>query len=448
MPTTSWRTIRDEISEEFGFVGFDTTTAIAANQLVVSTSLQSRFVYDDFFIDWWAMAATGASSGTVSDVNVGKIRHVNDYAATTGTLTVAGPALTAATGNTEMKLYRVHPDDLRRYFNRARQDLFPSIALQRDHQTIVTGQIQQTYTLPSTLRRGPTRIYIGKRPTASTVAENEVTDPGFENWTDSTTPASWTLSGTGASVTQEEETTNPKNYMVLDDASSARVLAASSNAATLLQNVTPSVGVEGVEANFSIWVYCMTSGRVSARCGSTDGSTHGGTGWELLTSTENTGTGLSQFITVGISVSAGAVLIAYVDEAILIVGQSEPVDVGWEPVMNWEWVPPVAGASNGGFLEFPFRLPEKHRLRILGLDLLSSVTADTDTVEIDGEQLDIIYNSTKQKVALALAQGGRTEERDFYRSEALRFMALVEEGLTRGNGTHPKRRLKIPDWWL
>ena len=78
-------------------------------------------------------------------------------------------------------------------------------------------------------------------------------------------------------------------------------------------------------------------------------------------------------------------------------------DIPYTELRNWEHVPPVAGASDGGVLRFSEILPDKRRIRIVGRDMLSSVSADSDTVEVDGELLHPLYDKVRQLVALRMA---------------------------------------------
>ena len=160
-----------------------------------------------------------------------------------------------------------------------------------------------------------------------------------------------------------------------------------------------------MEASVSAWVYCTLPSRVSLTIdGTLQSDTHGGTGWELLTGTE-TLTQNDTATTVGISVTNGALVSVYVDEVSLTIGQSSVLDRPYTPITNWDVLPPVAGASNGGVLRFTGQLPIQHRIRIVGSDILSSVNADDSTVEVDGDLLEPLYNKVRQLIADERAMG-------------------------------------------
>ena len=50
-------------------------------------------------------------------------------------------------------------------------------------------------------------------------------------------------------------------------------------------------------------------------------------------------------------------------------------------------------------IEFLSSLPPVRRLRILGRDMVSSVSAESDTVEVDGELLEPLYDQTRAYMA-------------------------------------------------
>ena len=78
-------------------------------------------------------------------------------------------------------------------------------------------------------------------------------------------------------------------------------------------------------------------------------------------------------------------------------------DVPYTELRNWEHVPPVAGASNGGVIRFQETLPSKYRIRVVGRDLLSSVSSDSSTIEIDGELLHPVYDRVRMMIAQRMA---------------------------------------------
>ena len=426
---------------------FATTTNLTTSAVVVSTALADDYTADDTFIGWFTEILNDADGST--STNLGIVRRITDYTASSGTVTVAGANFSAEDESVDVRLTRLHPNRMREHFNRARlhPELAHVCAIIRDIDTIVTGQSQYTYTLPTTIRGKPSQVWLGRRVTAASQAENEITDPGFEDWSSATALTSWTLAGSGSTVNQEEQTTGPKNYTVLEGSNSARVLSNASDETTLLQTVTPTVGTQRVEANLSVWVYnTQTAVSVTARIASTNSAAHGGTGWERLTVSANIAEATT--VSVGIAVATGTAFSVYVDEIVLVMGQSEPIDVPWAPILNYEYVPPAAGASNGGTLRFPFRLREQARIRVIGLDNLSSVSALTDTIEIAGPSLDPLYAKTRELACQEAKAVGPENQREFWEEQRILWQDEFDRTIAAVRLSKPNPHIKVPDWGM
>ena len=175
MPTTTWNTARVDILRPLGVIEAATTTNITTNTSVISTNLADDYPVDDTFIGWYCMLLNDADGSGSS--NNGIVRRVTDYTASSGTITVAGAALSAEDESVNIILTRWNPDHVKSWFNRVRQNLFPQIAIMRDYQPLVTGQIQRKFQLPSTLRSKPFQVLMGEWPSAGSMAENEVLNP-------------------------------------------------------------------------------------------------------------------------------------------------------------------------------------------------------------------------------------------------------------------------------
>ena len=410
MPTTAWSTMRQDILRPLGLITGSTTTNISgSNTNVIDTEITRRFPVDDYFNNRWFLQLTGTSTD-----NLNNVRRVTDYAQSSGTLECAGasgnnwPA--SESGSITYELSTFHPDDVKDAYNEAREIVFPDISMVRDLETVVTGLNQYTYTLPSTIRRVD-RVYRGNRRNADS-GDNLLLNADFEDWdADSLSPGSqnnWTLAGTGATFNKEAQTSNPENYAVLHGNNSGRLKVASA-ATTLLQTFTPAsssyttLPTEGQEVNLSAWVYCNTADKVKLYISAAVGSFHGGTGWELMKASATLDHDATTAV-VGVHVTASNVA-AYIDEIWMTIGQSEMIDVPYNELRNWDHVPPVAGASDGGVIRFQETLADKYRIRIVGRDLLTAASTDTGTVEIDGELLHPVYDKVRQLLCLRMAAG-------------------------------------------
>ena len=387
MPTSAWKVLNREIQRPLGFEAFSTSTNIAANNFVISTELGNRWNQDDTFIGWFVIIR-GVNNDEV-------VRRVTDYTGSTGTLTFAGAALgSTESGATTCELSQFHPDDIKRAYNRARQDIFPRIAAHKDHRGIVTDANTLVYPVPTAIRRVD-RVYLGRALLADHV-DNLFTDGGFENWTNATTPTNWTDGVTG-SVNQEAATSGPRNHMVLTGSNSARIHA--TDTSTLLETLTPSVAIEGIYAVIAVYAYCRTASALRCQIAGDNGSFHGGTGWEWITHQVKTSDTATNIIA-GIQVNAASE--SYLDRALIWAGPVSPPEGAWDVVEGWEHIPPLDGAADGGKIFLPAAPRDHEILRLVGRGLLSRVSegaADAETIEIDGELLVPLYEKVRSMLA-------------------------------------------------
>jgi len=411
MPTTTWRVARRDIARPFGLVEFDTSTNLTTDDKIISTELTNRYTVDDHFNGQWfvtivldADTAATVTTGAVPANGIGTLtRRVEDYTASSGQLTIVGANLLAEDESVTCDLYNTfHPDDYKRAYNRARQAVFPRLAAHKDHKGIITDGDTLKYTVPSTIRQID-RVSLGQAVLASH-GQNLLTNGGFEEWDTDTIEAtetqnSWTLSGTSSTANKESSTTGPTNHMVLTGNYSARLYVPANNT-TLLQTVTPSVATQMVEVSMAAYVYCRVASSITL---SLDGdhntsNYHGGTGWELLQYSNTLDINDTSF-TAGFYVNGGtaaARTTSYIDRAVVWAGPLSTPESMWDVVNGWEWIPPLDGASDGGQVFLPGRPRDHEVLRLNGRNLLSSVSADTDTIELDGELLDPLYMKCRQ----------------------------------------------------
>tara|TARA_Y100000310_G_C20623770_1_gene784725 strand:+ start:283 stop:1689 length:1407 start_codon:yes stop_codon:yes gene_type:complete len=398
-----------------GLVEFSTTSNIGSGTSIISTELTNRFSNDDFFNGWFVTIVVDNDDGTSTPANgLGTTtRRVTDYATSSGTLTVAGANLSAEDEVVDCDLYTVHPDDIKRAYEKARQVVFERyIGIVRDTETLVTGQSQVLFTIPSTVRKVQ-RIYLGDTLEAVSHADNLLLNGGFEDWSSATSPDNWDLTGggaAGATVHQEQQTHGPSNYMVLNGSSSMKLYHPATDYTIYERqtlNPSQSIAIENVELNFSVWVYCTGSSNTSfivhallEGAGVTSqpvySDKHGLTGWERMKVSGLTDKDavLNSNVTVGIGLDSddSTGFYVYIDEAFCVAGPDELAEAPWEPILDYEILPPVGGASNGGLIRLKHPLPEKKRLRIVGLDYLSTISTDATTIEIDGDLLEPLYD--------------------------------------------------------
>ena len=158
------------------------------------------------------------------------------------------------------------------------------------------------------------------------------------------------------------------------------------------------------------YVYCRVASSITLSLDDNNNTSnyHGGTGWELLqyaTTTDINDTSFNAgFYVNGDTVAARTT--SYIDRVAVWAGPREPREGLWEPVTGWEWMPSLAGASDGGKIHlrgYPKRAGEV--LRVIGRDAVSTITSETGTVEIDGHLLKPLYALTRAYMCEAKAQG-------------------------------------------
>ena len=131
------------------------------------------------------------------------------------------------------------------------------------------------------------------------------------------------------------------------------------------------------------------------------------------------------------------------------VGLSEEADSDVYPLRNsqWSWLPPVAGQTNvGGYIVVPNGLLRNCHLRVIGTGRLSEVTANDDTVEIDGSVLQTLYAKTRHYIARELAWQGRPEEREGWVRAAGTLRREVDQLLRDGHYVRRPARHAVGGW--
>lgn len=440
MPTTSWLNMRAEIARVLGYRSVLTTTGHIAANTVTSTNLIPHAPAADKYNGWYLKVQDSGSSEN------GKVRRVTDYD-TAGALTTSDPAFTVDNNARTVALYRnFHPDDILTVFIEAANQLYPSLVAVKDSRTLLVGAHQRVWTVPTAIRQIDS-AYLSRRLRVTGTANNVLVNESLEDWT-SGVADSWALVGSGATQTQEQNNTTTDNFAVLEGGSSAKIIV-TTNSTTFLQSVTPDVAIEGVEVNFAVWVYCTVASRVSARIeagSNTSGTAHTGSGWERLTVSANMASSDTSF-SVGIIISADTAMACYVDEAIATIGQGEIPEGIWEEITNYRFISPVDGASNAGTIELTDRLPQKEMLRLVGRGYLSTLSLDTDTIEVDGDTLQVLANKTRQLLVDEMVGQTTGQTQIEWIRQSSRYKTRSEDALDDGAAStiETPRTITIPD---
>lgn len=464
MATTSLQVGRREFARRLGYgesVGKDglawsTTTGLtgAAAAVLIATGLRDAGFDDlgdagsgdDVFQNWWVMIlGTG---------NAQVVRRVKSYDASAAQITVAGTNLATETGNVDFELHKYSPSLLREVLNTASRLAFPTLYVPITR-TLFTANGQVRYEVPSAIINRPTRIWLD-RGVPSNFSNNIVANPGFETFSGGAF-TSW-AADTNLTVAQETMTTTPRNYAVFRDQSSARLTNGTTGTKRDFEQTVSSPGTySGQRISLSIWVYCLDANSVVSTQITDDGGDiigttggggiHRGTGWELLTQTLDRATTLGTF-KYGVSLASGAVtnLELYVDEAIVVVGPTQEPEPPGEELLNWEWVPQVMGTTLRNEVVFPAYFPDGYRLRFEGKAYLSSLSAETDTVEIGPPETDLWYAYATWELARRMRRMSASVDTDFFSEMEAQAQMEINRQLIGFALQGPKPKLLIPDW--
>ena len=358
MATTTGEVLLQRLGEKVGDYYLLTTSSAgnAGGTTIVDTSLPNLPGGDDD--DAFGNLYAGIKSGT----NDGEVRRTTrtGYAQSTGTLTVAEAYTGQVASGVTFELHRFDPVEMRTCIGRAIGNLADVLYLP---------------TLDETL-----------------FVDDQLSNTDFETWSGGS-PSSWTLSGAGASETQETSRVYHGSNSLKQD--SAAAVCRNS------QNVYTAVNVSKLankSVRFKMWVFA-TAANV-ARIGITlDGSTysyssyHTGNGdWELLSATvtfSTSATELSAVCEVATGTKTG-----YFDG-----GRGAGFFVG--PV--YRYTIPTAMVRGPHFVEFQASddgpwLPlgfeavpgEGDIMRLTGKGLLTVPTTDAATVELGENEVRLV----------------------------------------------------------
>lgn len=455
MATTTWQEMRREFARFMGYyrlVGKDggawsTTTNVAASALLVSTELP-----DAGFDDYGQAAAGDDSLNGLYTLLLGTnndrvIKRVAQYDASLGTITGTGAVYASESATMDFEIHRFHPTYLRDKANDARLSVFPLLHLPLTRH-IATAQHQYRYDVPAALVKGPDRIYL-YRGVPISHANNILANGDFEDYT-SGVPDSW--SATTLDTAEESSTTSPFNF-VAKDGSSVRCTSQASSTGTLLQTISSPGTHSGQRITLQVWVYCVTPSVVSTQItingtinlgGNADGGLHRGTGWELLTHFEDAPVTVTS-LTLGISVLSTATdnTEFYVDSAVAVVGPQQEPETAPVELFGWTYREDMQGTTLRQEVTFQDSFPNNALLRFEGKGYLSSVAAETDTMEIGKPQNDLLFAQMAREMlheeATFVADANREYNRERLAAASQRFNGLMVHRMKA-----PQPRMKIP----
>lgn len=312
--------------------------------------------------------------------NIGEARRVFSYDSSTTIITVSRAFSNATASGDDYELHSFDPDDLHYAIEHARTAIYSYVFRELDDETVYTRHTQNKYTLPIAFR-DLYRVYLLGGEIDLGTSLQLLENGGFENWDADDDPADW---GAGSELTLAKE-----EDFVWEGGYSCKCTSTTS-AGYLPQTITDGTNYKGQMITFDAPVYCETASRVTL--GIHDGSAvlsaavggnyHGGGGWERLTVSSILPSTATE-LTVRIINDAGSAHVFYVDGNCHVWAARRRPSKAGTLLLNWNVV--------GNVLTFPYFPTENRFLRLVGTTYLTTVTSDTDEMEIYDPQTQILY---------------------------------------------------------
>lgn len=383
------------LAEENGdYLTFNTTTNIAADNNIVSTTLKQ---YDDgedgYFDGWWVYLNTSNNASVERQTG---LPGTTTYATASGTLTILGAALSAETAAQTCYLFRYKRDDYKKAIIEACKRIYPSLHKRIDDITLVTGNI-----LP---------------------------DGHLESWSSATALTYWTATNATLARTSTATYIRGGTYSAKVTASAANgnISVSSNDYPKLLQL-----------QNKTINAYCMAYPQTAddttmiidtvSRDGSTTQTLTSTTScpagyWTMIEHENQTLNDDLQEVKLTLNVATNGQY-AYFDDVYLggvslteyllpddfigahlsqvmmqNVGTEDPMFYDAKPFITDDSGTPLNfGIINDGTYEYlkTEETSKKRRLRLIGFKPLETLSADTDTITIDSQRIPLLIAMAK-----------------------------------------------------
>jgi len=378
MATTTRAILRQLLSEAMDDFEALTSSGAGDTTSIIDTSLANLVNGgdDDAFKGWYAMIADACHA---SD---GEIRRVASYSASAFDITVEEAFTNTFGSGTTYELHRYNPTLKHNMINRALEALWPELYLPlRDERIVVDNLLANN--------------------------DFDIFSSGFTNWVEVGSPT----------VTQE-------TTRVIQGASSAKVISGGGADGQLTQAPTVNIPtIEGEEVTFKCWVYTTTTTTARLRLdwgGAVfdNGDYHTGADqWELLSVNGKVPSGATQVKAI-CEVASGT--------------KTAFFDASWLTIL-----PIYTYLLDANFLLGPYAVYQQideenpgsgynilvgtpiqgRRLRLVGKGILSRLTSDTSTTEIDDLQAQLVVAKAAEFLNRALATGASTFQRERFQDD-------------------------------
>ncbi len=417
MATTTLAVLEQRLSEQIGdYISELTTTNITTNTSILSTGFKTfSDAEDDAFNDWHVYLNTTANP-TVE-------RKVSDYVDTSGTITVFGANLAAESTARAVNLQRFPRTSKVNAIKDALREIYP---------------VLYEYITDTTL-----------------VASNILPNSSFEDWAQTTYPDEYTKSAT---VTLVKTTTAG---LIRGDAASCKATAGAATDYFHIssKNYPRLLDLQGHTVSFKAWAYPEEANDASiviytvSNDGSTtqtltSTSTNAAGVWTLLELTEQAINGDLDYLELRFYIKTNAKYVYF--DATRLIGLSGyeyllPTDLAlgsikrvsiqtagssddpcddihprkWESIAGWS----IVRDGSSRFIRLPYLFGKPYRIKLEGITPFTDPSADTSTITIEAERVNLIVALAKYKFYSIYAQPASSEDTNRYKSLAYEAFA-------------------------
>lgn len=390
--TTTLLTLDERLCKATGdWIQVAVTTAMTASVSLVSTNLASWTGRDDYFNDWYVYIVDGANST--------EVRKISDYDSTAAaeTLTIRGANLTAETTKSNIRVSRSSWDDRLDAINDAIRETYPNLHTKIEDTSLITGNILPPFMFSSSTAL---RFYSA---TNATIAQTT----GAGGYMHGVEAAKITPSAANGYLSLHSDNyprlldmrdldVDIKGWALPETADDPTLTIATKTAAGSTQTLASTtacpageftlIELEGQDLNddlveLDIKMIVATSTKYTIF---ETPRLMGRTTYEYLLPED---------------FQNGDLYEVYIQTS----GNSDDVcdDVRaatWERVFGYEVIEAPVGSTYYKFLRLPYAYSTKRRLKLVGTTPLTIQADAADTVEIDGETVNLLIAYAKYKL--------------------------------------------------
>lgn len=339
------------------------STATGGTTVTVVDATQADLIDEPSSNQWVLM--TGGTYDTVA-------RRIASYSAGTTTVNRSFGGSIVSTDTYEKLPFK--PSLITDALNNARITAYPHVYRYLDLSSRTFAENQHEYGIPTAIEHVK-QVYL-ESFVGGDVEENLLTNGDFED-TSGTFPTGW---DTPTNITASSETDED---FVLEGDTACQCLGTTS-AGSMYQSMTTYANYAGMRMSLRLYVYCETADHVEASIydsAATTGTAHTGKGWEWISVSYDMPASPSA-LKAGWTTEAGTAVTFYVKHAILTIGR-RPVKGSSQLLRNWR--------QHDRVIEFPSSWSAGSQIRMIGTGFLSSISAETDEMEVDYPQTEILY---------------------------------------------------------